>query len=50
LPQAYFTLAVSQELAGKKQEASETYKQILADYTKTYFGAMAKDRLTALTK
>lgn len=50
LPQAYFTLAVSQELAGKTQEASETYKQILADYTKTYFGTMAKDRLAVLTK
>lgn len=50
LPQAYFTLAVSQELAGKTQEATETYKQILADYTKTYFGTMAKDRLAVLTK
>ncbi len=50
LPQAYFTLATSQELAGKKQEAVETYKQILADYTKTYFGAVAKDRLAVLTK
>jgi TolA-binding protein len=50
LPQAYFTLAMSQELAGKKQEAIETYKQILADYTKTYFGAVAKERLAILTK
>ena len=50
LPQAYFTLATSQELAGQKQAATETYKQILADYTKTYFGAVAKDRLAALTK
>lgn len=50
LPQAYFTLALSQELAGKKTEAVETYKQILADYTKTYFGAVAKDKLAALTK
>lgn len=50
LPQAYFTLALSQELAGKKTEAVETYKQILADYTKTYFGAIAKDKLAALTK
>ena len=50
LPQAYFTLAMSQELAGKKQEAIETYKQILADYTKTYFGAVAKERLAVLTK
>ncbi len=48
LPQAYFTLAVSQELAGKTQEAAETYKQILADYTKTYFGTVAKDRLAVL--
>ena len=50
LPQAYFTLAVSQELAGQKEKATETYKQILADYTKTYFGAVAKERLTALAK
>lgn len=50
LPQAYFTLATSQELAGKKQEATETYKQILADYTKTYFGTVAKDRLAVLAK
>lgn len=50
LPQAYFTLAMSQELAGKKEQAVETYKQILADYTKSYFGVMAKDRLTDLTK
>ena len=50
LPQAYFTLALSQELAGKKDEAVETYKQILADYTKTYFGAVAKDKLAVLTK
>lgn len=50
LPQAYFTMAMSQELAGKKDQAVETYKQILADYTKTYFGAVAKDRLAALTK
>ena len=41
---------MSQELAGKKQEAIETYKQILADYTKTYFGAVAKDRLAVLNK
>lgn len=50
LPQAYFTLAMSQELAGQKEKATETYKQILADYTKTYFGAVAKERLTALAK
>lgn len=50
LPQAYFTLAMSQELAGNKQEAIETYKQILADYTKTYFGTVAKERLAVLAK
>ena len=50
LPQAYFTLAVSQELSGQKEKATETYKQILADYTKTYFGTVAKERLNALTK
>ena len=50
LPQAYFTLAMSQELAGQKQQAVETYRQILADYTKTYFGAVAKDKLAALNK
>ena len=50
LPQAYFTLAMSQELAGKKDEAAETYQQILADYTKTYFGTVAKDKLAALHK
>ena len=50
LPQAYFTLAMSQELAGKKAEAIETYKQILANYTKTYFGVVAKDKLAVLTK
>lgn len=50
LPQAYLTLAMSQELAGKKQEAAETYKLILADYTKTYFGKMAKDKLSDLNK
>lgn len=50
LPQAYLTLAMSQELAGKKQDAVETYKLILADYTKTYFGKMAKDKLAVLNK
>lgn len=50
LPQAYFTLAMSQELAGKTAEATETYKQILANYTKTYFGTVAKDKLAALNK
>ena len=50
LPQAYFTLAMSQELAGKKQDAVETYQLILSDYTKSYFGKMAKDKLSILTK
>ncbi len=50
LPQAYLTLAMSQELAGKKQDAVETYQLILADYTKTYFGKMAKDKLATLNK
>lgn len=50
LPQAYLTLAMSEELAGKKQEAIETYQQILANYTKSYFGTMAKDKLAVLNK
>ena len=50
LPQAYFTLAMSQELAGKKTDAVETYKQIAANYANTYFGTIAKDKLTALNK
>ncbi len=50
LPQAYFTLALSQELAGKTAEAVETYQQILSNYTKTYFGAIAKDKLAVLNK
>lgn len=50
LPQAYFTLALSQELAGNKQAAAETYQLLLTDYTKTYFGKMAKDKLTVLNK
>lgn len=50
LPQAYFTLAISQELSGDKTAALETYKKILEDYTKTYFGVFAKDKITALTK
>ena len=50
LPQAYFTLAVSQELSGDKTAALETYKKILEDYTKTYFGVFAKDKITVLTK
>lgn len=50
LPQAYFTLAMSQELSGDKAAAIETYKKILEDYTKTYFGVFAKDKITELTK
>ena len=50
LPQAYFTLAVSLELSGDKAAALETYKKILQDYTKTYFGVFAKDKIAQLTK
>ncbi len=50
LPQAYLTLALSQELSGDKTAALETYKKILEDYTKTYFGVFAKDKITALSK
>jgi len=50
LPQAYFTLALSQELSGDKTAALQTYKKILEDYTKTYFGVFAKDKITALSK
>ena len=50
LPQAYFTLAVSQELSGDKKAALDTYKKILEDYTKSYFGVFAKDKIAALSK
>ena len=50
LPQAYLTLALSQELSGDKTAALETYKKILEDYTKTYFGVFAKDKITVLSK
>ena len=50
LPQAYLTLALSQELSGDKTSALNTYKKILEDYTKTYFGVFAKDKITALSK
>lgn len=50
LPQAYLTLAISQELSGDKTAALDTYKKILEDYTKTYFGVFAKDKITQLTK
>ena len=50
LPQAYFTLAVSQELSGDKTAALETYKKILQDYTTTYFGVFAKNKIAQLNK
>lgn len=50
LPQAYFTLALSQELSGDKAAALETYKKVLEDYTKTYFGVFAKDKINQLSK
>lgn len=50
LAQAYLTLAASQELAGEKQAALETYKHLLEAYTKTYFGVYAKDKITELQK
>lgn len=50
LPQAYLTLAMSQELAGKKEDALNTYKHILEAYTKTYFGTVAKEKLAELQK
>lgn len=50
LPQAYFTLALSQELAGQKAEALETYTKLLEDYTKSYWGAFAKDKINELKK
>ena len=50
LPQAYFTLALSQELADNKPEAIETYKYLAENHTKTYFGTMAKNKLAELQK
>lgn len=50
LPQAYLTLALSQELAGQKDQAVTSYKYLLENYTKTYFGTFAKDKLTQLQK
>ena len=50
LPQAYLTLAMSQELAGNKQEAIDAYKYLLENYTKTYFGVVANDKINALQK
>jgi len=50
LPQAYFTLAMSQELAGNKQEAIDAYTLLLTDYANSYFGKVAKEKLAALQK
>lgn len=50
LPQAYFTLAYSEELAGNKEAAVNAYKHLLEAYTKTYFGTAAKDRLDQIEK
>ncbi len=50
LPQAYLTLALSQELAGNKTQAIESYKYLLENHTKTYFGTIAKDKLSELQK
>ena len=50
LPQAYFTLALSQELSGNKMAAINTYKHIVESYAKTYFGTFAKEKLTQLQK
>ena len=50
LPQAYLTLALSQELAGDIPAATENYKYLLENYTKTYFGTFAKDKLSQLQK
>ena len=50
LPQAYLTLALSQELAGNTEKAVEAYTYLLENYTKTYFGTFAKDKLAVLKK
>lgn len=50
LPQAYFTLALSQELSGDKTAALDTYKKILESYTKSYYGSFAKDKIAELKK
>ncbi len=50
LPQAYLTLALSQELAGNKTEALEAYKHLVENYAKTYFGSVAKDKIKELQK
>ncbi len=50
LPQAYFTLALSQELAGNKTEALNAYKHLADAYAMTYFGRVAKDKMNQLQK
>ena len=50
LPQAYLTLALSQELAGNKDKALQAYKYLLENHTKTYFGTFSKDKLSELQK
>ena len=50
LPQAYFTLALSQELSGNTPAALETYKTLVENYAKTYFGMVAKEKINELQK
>ena len=50
LPQAYFTLALSHELAGHKTEAIDAYKYLFGSHPTTYFGIVAKDKLNTLQK
>jgi len=50
LPQAYLTLALSQELSGNKTAALETYKLLQENYANVYFGSFAKDKITQLNK
>lgn len=50
LPQAYLTLAMSQELAGNKPEAINAYKHLADAYAQTYFGAVAKEKMAQLQK
>ena len=50
LPQAYLTMAMSQELAGNKTEALNAYKYLTEAYAQTYFGAVAKQKMAELQK
>ena len=50
LPQAYLTLAMSQELAGNKTEALNAYKHLADAYAPTYFGTTAKEKMAELQK